>query len=261
MWLHLLPNGGIGHELAHRSNPISRRIGLTLGGLVGDPCRDIAHVETHHLYFDSPRDTDTAYRGENVYQFTLRATLGSFSDAYRTEKARAEKMGHHRWGWHSRLFYAVLALVTPPLLVGFFSNIGGAVVIISAFVAAKLVLEPLNYLQHFGLVRDLNAPVAEHHTWNHLSRIIRIVGTEITNHVDHHRDGQIPYYQLVPRPHGAQMPSLFVCFILCFMPPLWNRFAQIKLRDWDLRFASPVERDLARAANQKAGWPDWLSEA
>jgi len=260
MWLQLLPNGGIGHELAHRSSPLVRRIGLTLGGLVGDPCRDIAHVQTHHIYFDSPRDTDTAFRGENVYQFTLRATLGSFSDAYQTEKARAEKLGHHLWGWHSRLFYAFAALIGLPLLVGLLSTVGGALVVVAAFIAAKLVLEPLNYLQHYGLVRDLKAPIGEHHTWNHLSRVIRIIGTEITNHVDHHRDGHIPYYRLVPRPDGAQMPSLFLCFMLCFIPPLWNRFAQTRLRDWDLRFASPVERELAREANRKAGWPDWLAD-
>ena len=260
MWLQLLPNGGIGHELAHRSNPVARRIGLLLGGLVGDPCRDIAHVQTHHIYFDSPRDTDTAYRGENVYQFTLRATLGSFRDAYETEKSRADKLGHHLWGWHSRLFYAVAALAALPLLVTLFSTIGGGLVVIAAFIAAKLVLEPLNYLQHYGLVRDLEAPIGEHHTWNHLSRVIRIIGTEITNHVDHHRDGHIPYYQLVPRPDGAQMPSLFVCFLLCFFPPLWNLFIKDRLREWDMRFASPVERELAREANRKAGWPDWLGE-
>lgn len=260
MWLQLLPNGGIGHELSHRSNPVARRIGLLLGGLVGDPCRDIAHVQTHHIYFDSPKDTDTAFRGENVYQFTLRATIGSFRDAYETEKARATKLGHHLWGWHSRLFYAIGVLISLPLLVAVFSTVGGGLVVVAALIAAKLVLEPLNYLQHYGLVRDRDAPIDEHHTWNHLSRVVRIIGTEITNHVDHHRDGHIPYYQLIPRPAGAQMPSLFICFMLCFIPPLWNLFIMERLREWDMRFASPVERELAREANRKAGWPDWLGE-
>jgi hypothetical protein len=34
-----------------------------------------------------------------------------------------------------------------------------------------------------------------------------------------------------------------------------------RLKDWDLRFADAAEREIAREANRKAGWPDWLDEA
>jgi len=34
-----------------------------------------------------------------------------------------------------------------------------------------------------------------------------------------------------------------------------------KLKEWDLRFASAEERELARAQNLAAGWPDWFDEA
>jgi len=34
-----------------------------------------------------------------------------------------------------------------------------------------------------------------------------------------------------------------------------------RLKNWDLNFASPAERVLAREANRRAGWPDWLAEA
>jgi alkane 1-monooxygenase len=43
------------------------------------------------------------------------------------------------------------------------------------------------------------------------------------------------------------------------IPPLWFRYiAMPRLRDWDQRFASTEERELARAANARAGWPDWF---
>jgi integrase len=45
------------------------------------------------------------------------------------------------------------------------------------------------------------------------------------------------------------------------VPPIWNRFVlQPRLRMWDTRFATPAERELAREANRRAGWPDWLGD-
>ena len=43
----------------------------------------------------------------------------------------------------------------------------------------------------------------------------------------------------------------------CLLLQLWIG----RLRDWDLHHATPAERELAREANRKAGWPDWLAEA
>ena len=32
------------------------------------------------------------------------------------------------------------------------------------------------------------------------------------------------------------------------------------LKEWDLKFASAEEREIARAQNLAAGWPDWFQE-
>lgn len=51
------------------------------------------------------------------------------------------------------------------------------------------------------------------------------------------------------------MPSLFLCFALGLIPHLWfSLIAKPRLENWDRRFASPQERQLAMAANQRAGW-------
>lgn len=47
---------------------------------------------------------------------------------------------------------------------------------------------------------------------------------------------------------------------MSFVPPLWFRFVKRKLYEWDTTFASPAERRLAMAANQRAGWPLWLND-
>ncbi len=55
------------------------------------------------------------------------------------------------------------------------------------------------------------------------------------------------------------MPSVFVCFFAAMIPPLWNRaIIQPALRQWDMEWASADERALAKAQNERAGWPDWF---
>jgi alkane 1-monooxygenase len=68
--------------------------------------------------------------------------------------------------------------------------------------------------------------------------------------------------ELRPHPDAPQMPNIFLCAISAFIPPLWFKaIAMPRLKHWDLHFANPAERVLAREANRRAGWPDWLAEA
>ena len=125
----------------------------------------------------------------------------------------------------------------------------------------RVWLEGLNYLQHVGLIRAEGEDVAPRHVWNHLSPLLRIATFEITNHCDHHLDAYVPYHRLKPDASGPRMPGAFLCFLAAIVPPLWNRWILMpRLREWDLHHASPAERALAREANLRAGWPDWLAE-
>ena len=58
------------------------------------------------------------------------------------------------------------------------------------------------------------------------------------------------------------MPSLFTCFFVALIPPLWHRnIIMPALKRWDLEYATAEERALAREQNRRAGWPDWVGEA
>ncbi|MGE3775146.1 MAG: alkane 1-monooxygenase, partial [Gammaproteobacteria bacterium] len=81
-----------------------------------------------------------------------------------------------------------------------------------------------------------------------------------TNHADHHLDSYIPYYKLKPDTTAIRMPNVFLCFLTALVPPLWHTIIMPALREWDLKFASAEERELARAQNLAAGWPDWFDE-
>jgi toluene methyl-monooxygenase len=261
-WLSAVPTLPVAHELMHRRHWLPRRVAQLLNTFYGDPNRDIGHVRTHHIHLDTHKDSDTPLRGESMYRFVLRASWGAYKDAIELEAARLRKMGRSPWHWSNRNYEEVILLAAIPLVCYAFAGAGAAIIAVVTLVYTKLLLEGFNYFQHYGLVRAEGAPIQKHHAWNHLGAIARPLGVEITNHIHHHLDSYTRFYALPPEPNAPRMPSLFLCFLAGLVPPIWYRFiAKPLLKDWDLRFASPVERKLAMAENARAGWPMWVEDA
>lgn len=258
VWLNIVPTVPVVHELMHRHDAFSRACAKFGSAFFADANRDIAHIGTHHIHFDTAEDSDTARRGENTYAFMWRATRGSYLDAWHAEKRRLAVREYSIWSWRSAILWQLLLVLAIPAAVGVAGGWLAAGIAAASMVASKFLLEALNFLQHYGLVREPGAAMGQQHTWNHLSRIDRIMGYEITTHIDHHKNGDLRFDQLKPYPDAPQMPSVFVCAVLALIPPLWTRFVQPRLQEWDRRFATPAEQRLAREANRAAGWPDWL---
>ncbi len=261
MWLNILPNLPVVHELLHRQGVIPRTFAKIGGAFFADINRDISHLITHHIHFDTPEDSDTAFRGENIFRFMWRATRGSYIDAWETEKRRLLARGKSVWSPTGLILPSILAVAGIVMAVGLYGGWVAALIALAAMVTAKFVLEGLNFLQHYGLVREPGAVMGKQHTWNHLSAASRVIGYEITTHIDHHKNGDLRFDQLVPYPDAPQMPSIFICAAMAAVPPIWNRYAKKRLRDWDLNFATPAEQALAREANRRAGWPHWLDDS
>lgn len=258
--LAILPNAGIAHELLHRKGAIPQMCGRLMFTLLGAPNRDIGHVNGHHLLYDTELDGDTARRGENVYAFAWRCWLTATKDVLEAEKKRLGTRGISLWSWRSKLVQGSAWNIGVLALVAAAGGGSALITMIVVMLVSRAIGEALNYLQHYGILRVPGSPTGSQHTWNHLSAVTRIIGLEITNHIDHHRDPDIPYYKLVPRQEGPQMRNIICWGFAAFVPPLWNKIIQPPLREWDLNQASPEEQILAREANKKAGWPDWFDE-
>lgn len=260
IWVGLGANVGAAHELMHRHNPLAAFIGKLGFGIIGAPNRDISHTVTHHLYFDTERDFDTARRGESVYRFVPRCIWGNTLDELDYERRRLAAQGLGLWHWKSQIVQGQALTVAVLAVMYWAGGVPALLVQLTAMIGGRILGEALNYLQHFGLLRVPGRAIEDRHTWNHLSAVTRILGLEITNHVEHHQDPDRPFYALKPRPQGPQMRNILLWGIAAFFPPIWNRLIQPRLKDWDLNHASAEERALAREANRRAGWPDWLGE-
>ena len=96
-------------------------------------------------------------------------------------------------------------------------------------VISFLFLETINYIEHYGLLREKLESgryerVKEVHSWNSNHSIGRIVLYELTRHSDHHFKSSKKYQVLDSYEKSPELPYGYPSsIILSLMPPLWFR--------------------------------------
>jgi len=130
----------------------------------------------------------------------------------------------------------------------------GALCFTLAALFGKSLLEIVNYMEHYGMVRLPEQPVQPRHSWNTNRRMTSWGMFNLSRHSHHHAQGEVPYQNLMPLPDAPVMIGGYLTTIfLTLCPPLWHKLMTSKLVEWDRHFASQEERILALRANQRSG--------
>ncbi|AVP98886.1 flavodoxin reductase [Ahniella affigens] len=243
------------HELVHRTwDRASLLIGRWLLAFSVDSSFSIEHVYGHHRYVATRVDPATAPRGRNVYWHMLRSTWLGNRSAWAIETARLAKLGRSTFSPFNavlRGFSMSLVLILAAWAVG---GVVGMLFFVGCALFGKALLEVVNYMEHYGLVRAEHAPVAPRHSWNTNRRVSSWTMFNLTRHSHHHAEGEVSYPDLRPYPNAPMMVSGYLTtLIIALIPPLWHALLVPKLRDWDRRYANAEERVLADAANERSG--------
>ncbi|MBI4693916.1 MAG: fatty acid desaturase [Gammaproteobacteria bacterium] len=231
------------HELFHRTDdPLAMFTSRWMLAIACNSTLEVAHVYGHHQDVGTDADVSTARRGENVYAFFVRSTLGQIGQAWGIECRRLATQGRSRFGVHNKVIrgfvrsYAVLGLV---FTVG---GVAGLAVFLSAVFWNKLILEALNYLEHYGLVRVPGQPFETRHAWNSDREVSHAVLFHLPFHAEHHFEPRLPYYRLERDARAPILPWGYLASLaLTFVPPLWRRIVDPALRQWDAARASSDE--------------------
>ncbi|MDX1407429.1 MAG: fatty acid desaturase, partial [Saprospiraceae bacterium] len=159
------------------------------------------------------------------YPFWLRSVTGSWRNAWKLEK----KLGNHTWhpllGQSAGLLMQVLYLV----LVWWLAGPLAAACFVAAAVIGFLLLESVNYIEHYGLVRarmdsGRYAPIEPGHSWNSNHELGRIFLYELTRHSDHHYRSTRKYQILRHLDEAPQLPCGYpAAIVLAMIPPVWRR--------------------------------------
>ncbi len=236
------------HELTHRTwDPISMFIGRWLLAFSFDTSFAIEHVYGHHRYVSTRHDPATAPRGRNVYAHVVSSTIKGNVSAWHIERERLARLHLPVWSSRNAVLrgYAMsAALVVVAALLG---GTLGAAWFVACGLLGKALLEIVNYMEHYGLVRATTTPVAPRHSWNTNRRLSSWTLFNLTRHSHHHAQGEVPYHELRPYPEAPMMIGGYLTTILVtLVPPLWHRLMAPRLNDWDTRYATDEERHLLR---------------
>jgi NAD(P)H-flavin reductase/ferredoxin len=245
------------HELTHRTwDKVSLFFGRWLLAFSFDTTFAIEHVYGHHRYVSTLEDPATAPRGRNVYAHILISTLKGNVSAWHIERARLQKKRLALLGVHNTFLRGHLMSVA---LVGIAFAMGGlraAAFFIACALWGKALLEIVNYMEHYGLVRDPETPVQPRHSWNTNKRVSSWSMFNLTRHSHHHAQGEAPYQKLRPYPDAPMMINGYLTtLVVALVPPLWHHLMTKKVLAWDEKYATPTERALAANANAASGLP------
>lgn len=243
------------HELTHRTwEPMSMIVGRLLLAFSFDTAFAIEHVYGHHRYVSTTHDPATAPRGRNVYSHILSSTWRGNVSAWEIERERLRRKRLAIWSLHNAYLRGeVMSLV----LVVISWAMGGwkaALYFLACAWLAKALLEVVNYMEHYGIVRVPELPVQPRHSWNTNARISSWAMFNLTRHSHHHAQGEVPYQDLMPLPDAPMMIGGYLTTIIfTIIPPLWHAVMIPKIIAWDRDYASPEERRLAKEANLRSG--------
>ena len=241
------------HELTHRTwDKVSLVVGRWLLAFSFDTIFAIEHVYGHHRYVSTLHDPATAPRGRNVYAHVVISTLRGNVSAWRIEAERLKKRGLPLWSLHNAFLRG--QAMTAGLLAAVYLGFGWTATwtFVLAGLWGKALLEIVNYMEHYGMVRDPKTPVQPRHSWNTTKRLTSWTMFNLSRHSHHHAQGEVPYHELRPYPDSPQMIAGYLStIILTLIPPLWFRLMAPKVAHWDRHYASPDEQRLARAAQQR----------
>jgi alkane 1-monooxygenase len=215
------------HELGHSRSRLDRTIAWLLMVSVNYAHFMVEHYRGHHPRAATLADPASARRGESLWRFLPRTLVGSWRSAWQLE---AQQLRQLRRGWgRSPLLWAGAAqagwLVALLLLAGPM----GLLFWIVQGVYAVFLLETVNYIEHYGLVRAGGERFGQQHAWNADHLLTNSLLANLQRHSDHHMHAWKPYAELEPLP-GPQLPTGYAgCLFLASVPPLWFRAMEPRL--------------------------------
>ncbi|TXB63190.1 alkane 1-monooxygenase [Phaeodactylibacter luteus] len=225
----------VGHELGHRHTAYERAMAkaLLLPGFYMHFI--IEHNLGHHKHVATPEDPATARRGEPIYRFLLRSAWGAYRNAWRLERSRLNRAGQPFWSINNEMLRFTAIELGYLLLAGWAYGPAAAALALGAGVFGFLMLESVNYIEHYGLVRrklpnGKYERVTPAHSWNSDHELGRIFLYELTRHSDHHYKATRKYQILRRHEESPKLPTGYPgAILLALVPPAWYRVMHPRL--------------------------------
>jgi alkane 1-monooxygenase len=234
------------HELGHKRASSEKWLSRVALAQTGYGHFFIEHNRGHHVRVATPEDPASSRLGESFWAFLPRTVSGSLRSAWGIEAARLERLGKSPWSIHNDVLsawamtvglFAALAVAFGPVVLPYLA--------IQAVIGFSL-LEVVNYLEHYGLLRGKREDgryerCLPEHSWNSNNVASNVLLYHLQRHSDHHANPTRRYQALRHVDEAPQLPTGYAgMIVLAWFPPIWRRLM-------DPRLIEHFEGDVTRA--------------
>lgn len=218
----------VAHELGHRPNRRDQRVAKLLLATSLYHHFFVEHNRGHHARVATPEDPATAVEGEGLYGFWLRSLTGGARSAWRLEADRLARHGKSAVSWDNEVLRGWILEAALVVSVAVLAGPMGAAAFVGASAVGILLLETVNYVEHYGLARARLPDgrwerVRPAHSWTSDRPVSRALLFELTRHADHHANPGRPYVALRHFDDAPELPTGYAGMVLlAHLPPLFR---------------------------------------
>jgi alkane 1-monooxygenase len=223
------------HELGHKRASLERWLSKVALAQSGYGHFFIEHNRGHHVRVATPEDPASSRLGESFYAFLPRTVSGSLRSSWELETERLARSNRgpmtvkndilNAWAMTLVLFAALTAIFGIEIL---------PYLLIQAVIGFSL-LEVVNYLEHYGLLRGKRDDgryerTQPEHSWNSNNVASNVLLYHLQRHSDHHANPTRRYQSLRHFDEAPQLPTGYAgMVVLACVPPLWRRVMDRRL--------------------------------
>ncbi len=217
----------VAHELGHRKSKLERFLSKTLLLTSLYMHFIIEHNKGHHKHVSTDDDPSSARLNEPIYTFFFRTIIGSYFSAWNIQMRELKEKHASFLSFKNEMLLFTIIQISALILIALVFTPITALLFIGAALGGILLLESVNYIEHYGLKRKLAESgnyerVQPWHSWNSDHVIGRLVLYELTRHSDHHYLASRKYQVLRHLDEAPQLPAGYPAMILMsLVPPLF----------------------------------------
>jgi len=246
--------GGVGintaHEMGHKKESLERWLAkITLAQTFYGHFY-IEHNRGHHVRVATPEDPASSRLGQTFWEFLPRTVWGSLKSSWELEAQRLRRLGRSPWDprtyWQNDVLNSwAMSIVLFGVLIAVFGPAVIVFLVIQAVYGFSL-LESVNYMEHYGLLRQKTQSgryerCAPKHSWNSDHLVTNLFLYHLQRHSDHHANPTRRYQTLRSMEGAPNLPTGYASLIgVTYVPALWRRLM-------DHRVLEHYDGDIARA--------------
>ncbi|MDO8185180.1 alkane 1-monooxygenase [Conexibacter sp. JD483] len=223
------------HELGHKRASLERWLSKVALAQSGYGHFFIEHNRGHHVRVATPEDPASSRLGESFWAFLPRTVKGSLTSAWELEGVRLDRLGARHVSLKNDIINAwLMTVVLFAALTAVFGWVVLPYLLLQAVIGFSL-LEVVNYLEHYGLLRQKREDgryerTRPEHSWNSNNVASNVLLYHLQRHSDHHANPMRRYQALRHMDEAPQLPTGYAgMIVLATIPPLWRRVMDRRL--------------------------------